>query len=181
MGFFSDLVTSIAIEAVEAAITNNNKTEEQKMYDKKHAELLEYYNYIISETTKNNMYEELFKFLVISMKIGIACATSDGEISTEELKEINSLRDYILSMTNESEKLQVLSVLQQMYENPETIHNLVLEAYSIAEELGLSDISIFTHLIETIIYADGVVDPLELKFYNDWIEKTEIIGSLYNN
>ena len=180
MGFFSELAEVVAVAAVSSVVESVTEKSQNRLYDEKREELLENYGAIVNHATRNGMVDELFAFFVISIQIAISCAASDGHISSEERSDIDELVHTVMSIVPENERISFQAEINNFYKQPTQITELVMPAYSIADMFGLPNVDVFTNLIETIIYADGVVDSKEEIFYKTWIEKTKVIEQLLN-
>jgi hypothetical protein len=150
--------------AAGAALSSKEKNDRIKKMEKEKARhelekkrMIKKLESVLQDTTK------IYEFIIAMHAIGVATANADGEISEEEVKEIE---EFVEGVIAEKFPANVKSQIQDLTNNPPSLAT----AFSFLKkaemtEKGWKDVD---DLIEVVIRADGKVDNKEKDFRKKW-------------
>lgn len=101
--------------------------------------------------------KEYFNFIVASTALGMAIANSDGEISNDELIEIN---EFVGGIASSNYPQHIVYTITQLKDNPPSFN----EAMKYLEKVNISNYQSIRSLIELVIEADGIIHDKEIAF-----------------
>lgn len=101
--------------------------------------------------------KEYFNFIVASTALGMAIANSDGEISNDELIEIN---EFVGGIASSNYPQHIVTTITQLKDNPPSFN----EAMKYLEKVNISNYESIRSLIELVIEADGIIHDKEIAF-----------------
>ena len=105
------------------------------------------------------------QFLISAFAVGISCANCDGEVSEEELEELN----YFAAGVGKSDMLSETTrkEIDAMVQTPPNLNTV----WALINEHNLTTqkhIDIFSEIIHVVVEADGKKDPAEASFVKEW-------------
>lgn len=101
--------------------------------------------------------KEYFNFIVASTAFGMAIANADGEISNDELIEIN---EFVGGIASSNYPQHIVYTITQLKDNPPSFN----EAMKYLEKVNVSNYKSIRSLIELVIEADGIIHEKEKAF-----------------
>ena len=101
--------------------------------------------------------KEYFNFIIASTALGMAIANADGEISNDELIEIN---EFVGGMASSNYPQHIVYIITQLKDNPPSFN----EAMKYLEKVNVSNYESIRSLIELVIEADGIIHEKEKAF-----------------
>ena len=101
--------------------------------------------------------KEYFNYIIASTAIGMAMANADGEISDEELTEMD---EFIGGIASSNYPEHVKQAIKKLRENPPTFN----EAIQYLEKVKETNYESIRNLIELVMEADGYIDEKEQAF-----------------
>lgn len=133
---------------------NKNKDEKIAGLRKKAEKLEEEIKRVIFQFQGDKEY---FNYIIASTAIGIAIANADGEISNDELIEIN---EFIGGIASSNYPQHIVATITQLKDNPPSFN----EAMEYLEKVNISNYESIRSLIELVIEADGIIHEKEKAF-----------------
>ena len=101
--------------------------------------------------------KEYFNFIIASTALGMAIANADGEISNDELIEIN---EFVGGMASSNYPQHIVYIITQLKDNPPSFN----EAMKYLEKVNVSNYESIRSFIELVIEADGIIHEKEKAF-----------------
>ncbi|MGD9553694.1 MAG: TerB family tellurite resistance protein [Arcobacteraceae bacterium] len=101
--------------------------------------------------------KEYFNYIIAATAAGIAIANADGEISNEELTEIN---EFIGGAASLNYPEHIITTINKLKDNPPSFN----EAMKYLEKVNVSNYESIRSLIELVIEADEIVHEKEKAF-----------------
>ena len=101
--------------------------------------------------------KEYFNYIIASTAMGMAVANADGEISSEELIEIN---EFVGGMASLNYPQHIVTQIEEFKNNPLSFN----EAMKYLERVSESNYESIKNLIELVIEADGFIHEKEKAF-----------------
>lgn len=101
--------------------------------------------------------KEYFNYIIASTAMGMAVANADGEISSEELIEIN---EFVGGMASLNYPQHIVTQIEEFKNNPPSFN----EAMKYLERVSESNYESIKNLIELVIEADGFIHEKEKAF-----------------
>ena len=101
--------------------------------------------------------KEYFNYIIASTAMGMAIANADGQISNDELIEIN---EFIGGMASSNYPQHIVYTITQLKDNPPSFN----EAMKYLEKVNVSNYKSIRSLIELVIEADGIIHEKEKAF-----------------
>lgn len=101
--------------------------------------------------------KEYFNFIIASTALGMAIANADGEISNDELIEIN---EFVGGIASSNYPQHIVYTITQLKDNPPSFN----EAMKYLEKVNISNYESIRSLIELVIEADGIIHEKEKAF-----------------
>ena len=133
---------------------NKNKDEKIAGLRKKAEKLEEEIKRVIFQFQGDKEY---FNYIIASTAIGIAIANADGEISNDELIEIN---EFVGGIASSNYPQHIVYTITQLKDNPPSFN----EAMKYLEKVNVSNYKSIRSLIELVIEADGIIHEKEKAF-----------------
>lgn len=110
------------------------------------------------------------KMIELCSKIGVFFGSCDGNYSDDERNFVSSFINKL--KTEDTINNEVENLMNGVLEKSYTIEEIIDETNQILEGLGKDDKKYLKDLlcqfIESVIKADGVLHPNEIKFYEQW-------------
>lgn len=116
---------------------------------------------LTAEVEKSQDVQRYFDLVVAMYAVGLACAACDGNISAEEHADIKIC---IAGNMFDALPKPVRQKLDYLSEHPPT----VATAAEIVKLYSPVSMDLFNDIIELIVQSDGVVDPSEIQFCDQW-------------
>ena len=101
--------------------------------------------------------KEYFNFIIASTALGMAIANADGEISNDELIEIN---EFVGGMASSNYPQHIVYIITQLKDNPPSFN----EAMKYLEKVNVSNYESIRSFIELVIEADAIIHEKEKAF-----------------
>lgn len=101
--------------------------------------------------------KEYFNYIIASTAMGMAIANADGQISNDELIEIN---EFIGGMASSNYPQHIVYTITQLKDNPPSFN----EAMKYLEKVNVTNYESIRSLIELVIEADGIIHDKEIAF-----------------
>lgn len=101
--------------------------------------------------------KEYFNYIIASTAMGMAIANADGQISNDELIEIN---EFIGGMASSNYPQHIVYTITQLKDNPPSFN----EAMKYLEKVNVTNYESIRSLIELVIEADGIIHEKEKAF-----------------
>ncbi len=105
------------------------------------------------------------QFLVACFAIGISCASCDGEVSEEELEELN----YFAAGVGKSDMLSSTTQKQiaEMVDTPPSLRSvwLLINEHNFTTK---EHIDLFNQIVHVVVEADGKTELSEISFVKEW-------------
>lgn len=153
--------TAGAVGAGVGYALSRKEEEEEKVKNEKIAELRkkaekfeEDFKRAISQFQGDKEY---FNYIIASTAMGMAIANADGQISNDELIEIN---EFIGGMASSNYPQHIVYTITQLKDNPPSFN----EAMKYLEKVNVTNYESIRSLIELVIEADGIIHEKEKAF-----------------
>ncbi|QKF67818.1 putative membrane protein [Arcobacter venerupis] len=113
--------------------------------------------------------KEYFNYIIASTAMGMAVANADGEISSEELIEIN---EFVGGMASLNYPQHIVTQIEEFKNNPPSFN----EAMKYLERVSESNYESIKNLIELVIEADGFIHEKEKAFLEAFNSSIKMIN-----
>ena len=101
--------------------------------------------------------KEYFNYIIASTAMGMAIANADGQISNDELIEIN---EFVGGMASSNYPQHIVYTITQLKDNPPSFN----EAMKYLEKVNVSNYESIRSFIELVIEADAIIHEKEKAF-----------------